>query len=321
MLSVGDLRNRIMALADETNRGNPELYRLFTTRFPVDADPVALGRRLESMISGDDHLVAEVHQPMQQVVRTHLRLFVERMPPSFDLRAASVGNLVLAGGYLNNERNIDSVIFLFSKLIEARGIVQPTADADVHLAAELADGQVVVGQHRLTATQGPVSESEIKRLYLVKALTQPEETEVAMTPQVQTRIDEASLIVYPMGSFFTSVIANLLPRGVGCSIAKARCPKVYVPNVGRDNEQGRLTVADRVRTILEYVRRDAGAHIPAEDILDLVLLDRETEHYGDLGDLDSLRSLGIVVAQLDLGADQSSRLCPHRLADTLISLG
>src|SRR5688572_20913617 len=30
MPSVGDLRNRLMALADETARGSPEIYRLFS---------------------------------------------------------------------------------------------------------------------------------------------------------------------------------------------------------------------------------------------------------------------------------------------------
>src|SRR3954447_20786544 len=37
MPAIGDLRNRIVALADESVRGNPQIYRLFTHRLPVDS--------------------------------------------------------------------------------------------------------------------------------------------------------------------------------------------------------------------------------------------------------------------------------------------
>ena len=45
---------------------------------------------------------------------------------------ASIGNLILAGGLLNNEGDIASVIFLFSQLVEVRGVVRPVSDADLH---------------------------------------------------------------------------------------------------------------------------------------------------------------------------------------------
>src|SRR3954466_10320020 len=34
MPAIGDLRNRIVALADESVRGNPQIYRLFAHRLP-----------------------------------------------------------------------------------------------------------------------------------------------------------------------------------------------------------------------------------------------------------------------------------------------
>ena len=87
---------------------------------------------------------------MRRVVRTHLRFFSDRMPRDFDLRGANIGNLILAGGYLANDRNIESVLYLFSKLVEVRGSVRPVCDANLHLRAELEDGSQTVGQHRLT---------------------------------------------------------------------------------------------------------------------------------------------------------------------------
>ena len=80
MPSVGDLRNRLMALADETARGNPQIYALFSHRFPHDDDPLELGRRLQRMVEGTDPLVEAVPGPLRQLVRTHLRRFAEKMP-------------------------------------------------------------------------------------------------------------------------------------------------------------------------------------------------------------------------------------------------
>src|SRR5690606_22712801 len=41
MLSIGDLRSRLVALADESVRGNPEIYRLFRHRLSPAGSPVA----------------------------------------------------------------------------------------------------------------------------------------------------------------------------------------------------------------------------------------------------------------------------------------
>ena len=53
MPAIGDLRNRIVALADESVRGNPQIYRLFTHRLAHDAPAAELARELESLVSGE----------------------------------------------------------------------------------------------------------------------------------------------------------------------------------------------------------------------------------------------------------------------------
>src|SRR5215831_2415080 len=57
MISVGDLRNRLLALADRNVRGHPEIYRLFAYRFEHTAKPEALQEQLDRMVRGDDPLV------------------------------------------------------------------------------------------------------------------------------------------------------------------------------------------------------------------------------------------------------------------------
>jgi CofD-related protein of GAK system len=318
MLSVGDLRNRLMALADESARGNPEIYALFSHRLALDADVPELGGQLERMVQGEHRLIAAVPEPMRQLVRTYLRLFAEKRPPSFDLRGASLGNLILAGGYLANDRDIDSVVHLFSRLVEVRGSVRPTTTAHAHLAADLRDGSTVVGQHRLTGKASPPLSSPIAKLFLVRDLVHAERCEVDAPASTLRAIEEAELICFPIGSFYSSVVANVLPRGVGRAIAAARCPKLYVPSLGRDPEQLGHQLGDCVRALRSCVEADGGDPMRA---LDLIAIDSGHGQYAHGLQLDPPANAAVQVIDCELAerADPA-RVSPARLAQLLVSL-
>ncbi len=324
MISVGDLRNRLMALADTRLLGHPEVYRLFDTRLPTDTSdaPCAeLQLRIAAMVDGSDPLVTAVPLPLRTLIRHHLGYFVEHMPAKFDLRGASIGNLILAGGYLNNRSDIDAVIFLFSKLVAVRGIVRPVVDSNLHLSAALADGTVVVGQHHITSREVPLA-APIRELRLTETIEAPEQrVHVEIDERTAELIADAELICFPVGSFWTSVIACLLPRGAGRAVARVECPKVYVPNCGVDPEELGLAPHDQVRLLLEQLRRDAGEDTPTERLLHLVLVDSERGEYGGGLDIDRIEALGVEVVDTPLISDESAPLIePRRLVELLLSL-
>ena len=327
MLAVGDLRNRLMALADQSVRGNPAITRLFATRYPKNggaAQPGLLAQRLENMVRGRDDLVRAVPDPMRKIIRNHLGYFAEHMPDDFDLRGASLGNLVLTGGYLNNNRHIDPVIFLFSKLAEVRGVVRPVVTNHLHLAAELKDGSILVGQHLLTGREAAPIQSPIRRLFLCQNHGKAgcgQEAEVSIRDKVQSLIHSAELICYPMGSFYTSLIANLLPGGVGEAVAATDCPKVYVPNTANDPEQLGMSVADCVGKLLAYLRKSSFGDHPADRLLNLVLVDSAGGGYPGGLDLEAIRALGVQVVDLPLVSEASQPYVDEeRLSEALLSL-
>jgi len=319
MPSVGDLRNRLMALADETVRGNPAVYELFSHRLSQE-DGADAARQLDRMVAGSHELVVEIPSPLRQIVRTHLRIMRDEMPENLDLCGANIGNLILAGGFLFNNRDLESVILLFSQLVEVRGIAHPTCDADLHLAAELADGTCLVGQHRLTGKENRPIESPVVELSLVRSLDAPERAEVTLPERSAALIGSADLICYPMGSFYSSLIANLLPKGVGNEIRRTDVPKVYIPNTGFDPEQVGMTVADAVEALVRYVRTDAGAEMPVEEIIDLVLVDTARGHYATPLDPEKIERLGVQVVDLELVRDPAAGVDPELLCDVLVSL-
>lgn len=320
MPAIGDLRNRIVALADESVRGNPQIYRLFCYRLPP-ATTGALRSELEALVAGEHPLVADIVEPMRRIVQTHLSFFVDRMPSDFDLRGANIGNLLLAGGFLSHSRDLESVLFLFSKLLEVRGVVRPIVDGDLHLCADLADDSRVVGQHRLTGKEVEPIRCAVRRLSLVQSLKDPTPASISIGAKVQQHIEDADLICYPMGSFYTSVLANLLPRGVGRAITLAGCPRVYIPNTGDDPEQRGMSVADSVEALLRQVRADAGDDVPLSRVVNLVLLDRAPRHSVMHVDRVRLERMGVQVIELELVTESSHPyIDPQRLTETLLSL-
>ncbi len=320
MLAVGDLRNRLLALADHTVHGQPQIFDLFAYRLPLDAERDDLHRTLEGMARGNDPLVAAIHEPMRQIIRNHLRFFIQEMPDAFDLRGANIGNLILTGGYLNQNRRIDPVVFLFSKLVEVRGVVRPVATSDLHLCAQLKDGQVLVGQHLLTRRGEGAISSPVQRVFLTRKIREPEPVTLKIRGKTHELIQSAEAICYPMGSFYSSLIASLLPIGIGDAIADMCVPKVYIPNGGVDVEQYGMTLSNSVKTLIRYLRSGCSRRVATGDLLQFVLLDARNGSY-EARELDMIQELGVEVVDVPMMTDDSAPYWDaHRLIEVLVSL-
>ncbi len=313
MPSIGDLRSRLTALADENITGNPEIYKLFTCRFPASGKAGDLLARLELMIRGKEPLVAAIPNPMRRLIRNQLGFFREAMPDDFDLRGASTGNLILAGGYLNNHKHLDPIIFLFSKLVNVLGTVRAIVNNDLHLAARLDDGSCVVGQHRLTGKETTPLASPVRELLLSGHPDKYVPAAAEMRKKNRRLIQQAELICYPPGSFYTSLVANLLPRGVGSAIAGTDCPKIYIPNLGHDPEQIGMSVESSVLTLLDYLQADKGV---TGKLLDYVLIDSKRGDYLQPLPGNALRKSGIEIIDTALVSKQSA---PYYDKELLVS--
>ena len=320
MLAVGDLRNRLMALADRTVDGNPQVYDLFAYRLPGEPGSGELAERLRAMREGRDALVQAVPKPLREIICAHLGFFLEAMRGTdFDLRGANIGNLILAGGFFRAGRRIEPVLELFSGLVKARGVVWPVSTENLTLVAELADGTRLAGQHLLTGKEsGPIREP-VSRVYLAKSQCETDEVTAEAGPRVRELIAKAQLICYPMGSFYSSVVANVLVRGVGDAIAGASCPKVFVPNPAGDPEQLGMGLGESVGGLLGYLRASCVTG-PVDTLLDAVLLDRQYPYQEPLG-LEEIERLGARRIEADLGYNRATAsFDPGTLARALVAL-
>jgi len=321
MPSVGDLRNRLMSLSGENISGHPEVYRLFTHRLPTDRQNGELIDDLNSMVTGTNPMVESIPDPMRNLICNQLKHFQRSMPNSFDLRGASIGNLVLAGGYLHNNRELEQITFLFTKLVGAKGIVRTTVSDDLHLVADLEDGSQIFGQHRLTGKEVAHISSPIKNVTLSHENKQLDPAHREISKKNRKFIDQAELICFPPGSFYSSLIANLLPTGVSNAICNNQAPKVFVPCLGHDPEQLGLSTSKSIEVLLHYLKLETGMDCPNSKLLNYVLMDSSNGSYASAVSQSHMDDLGIKLIDTTLITKQSTPYYdPDLLVGTLLSL-
>ncbi|MGD8347257.1 MAG: GAK system CofD-like protein [Lysobacterales bacterium] len=308
MPAVGDLRNRLVALADPSISGRPEIFRLLVHRLDTTACNADLREQLRDLCSGRHRLMFGIPRQDAEVICRLMSHLEAELPTDFDLRGASVGNLLIAGDYLENGRQLEPALTRFSRLIGTRGTVVPIVQDNLHLVAELEDGTLLVGQHRITGKETRPITSPIRRMWLTSDTNCPDPASSRIQTSVEKLIVEADLICFPMGSFYTSLVANLLPSGVGKAVANAKCRKVYIPNLGHDPESLGLSLFEASRRLLSALEDDAGLPNTTGRLLNDVLVDSTSGHYPGTLSVDRFRQLGVQIIDAPLVTSQSAPL-------------
>lgn len=169
------------------------------------------------------------------------RLFQYRFPGRRSgLGGHSFGNLFLAA-LTHITGDFPEAVRLSSNVLATRGRIFPSTAKNVTLRATLENGRTVIGETKISR-----SPRRIRRVELVPATARP-------LPDVIRAIHEADLILFGPGSLYTSMIPNLLVRGVAGAIAKSGATRVYIANLmTQPGETTGYSVADHVRAIDEH---------------------------------------------------------------------
>ena len=168
------------------------------------------------------------------------KLFQHRFRKGSGLEGHSFGNLFLAA-LTAITGDFGEAVRLSSEILLTRGHIYPATMSSVELEALFEDGTRVVGETKITASSG-----KIKELVLVPADVEP-------LPETLEAIANADLITIGPGSLFTSLIPNLLVRGIPEAIVESSAVKVFVCNLmTQANESLSLTVADHIRALNQH---------------------------------------------------------------------
>jgi uncharacterized cofD-like protein len=170
-------------------------------------------------------------------------LFQYRFRGETALDGHSFGNLFLAA-LTGVTGDFAEAVRLSSEILATRGRIYPATTSDVELEGIMDDGSHVRGETSITN-----SKRRVARLELVPPNAEP-------LPETLEAIRHADLITLGPGSLFTSLIPNILVRGMAEAIAASSAVKAYVCNLmTQANESLGLTAADHIRAIYAHSGR------------------------------------------------------------------
>ena len=221
------------------------------------------------------------------------KVFQHRFLQGGSLQGHNLGNLLLVA---MTEITGDFILAIreVSKVLAVRGKVLPATLEPVILGGIMADGNQVIGE---TAIRDyPAS---IKEIYLIP--------ECGPLPETLQAINEADAIIIGPGSLYTSIIPNLLVKGVIEAIADSRAPKFYISNImTEEGETDNFTAADHLRVMQKHT----GKQIIDYAVVNSGKLDEERlKRYIEekavpvRSSLDEITKMGINIIERDLVSD------------------
>lgn len=171
------------------------------------------------------------------------RLFRYRFTSSGGLEGHSFGNLFLAALTALTGDFAEAVKHA-SEILATRGHILPATSSNVELEAVMDDGSHVFGETNITA-----SEKRIVDLHMVPPDPPP-------LPQTLQAIAAADIITIGPGSLFTSLIPNVLVRGIPGAVAASPAVKVFVCNLMTEaNESLGMTASQHIDAIYKHARQ------------------------------------------------------------------
>lgn len=164
-----------------------------------------------------------------------------RFKTTSDLDGHALGNLILIA-LLNITGSLKEAIKHLAVLLDIKNTVLPlTEDSNITLMAEMMDNSIVSGEAEITKV-----DKKIKRLFYKE--------EPKILEEVKTAIKEADLVIFSMGSLYTSLLPHLISKEVISCLDATAASLMYLCNiVTQPGETDGFAVSDHVKLINNYL--------------------------------------------------------------------
>ena len=192
-----------------------------------------------------------------------------------EISGHSLGNLMLAAMY-DISGDFATAVSELSKILNVKGTVIPSTNVSPKLAARMIDDSIIIGESYI-----PKVKKEIKEMYLIP-------TNIAATPAAIDAIMDSDIIVLGPGSLFTSIIPNLLPKGIAKALSESNGIKVYVANLlEQPGETMGMSAYDHLLAIEKHIEAS---------VIDYVILN-ERDVYSQMASTYKKRGVQIIKSE------------------------
>lgn len=156
-----------------------------------------------------------------------------------DVLGHNLGNLILVALTQSCGSFVESIETL-SKVLNVKGDIVPSTSQVITLYAMMEDGTIVKGE-----TNIPKYHNRIKEVYYT--------SEVHASEKAVKAIMEADLIIYGIGSVYTSILPNIIIPEISTALKKSKGKKVYFCNaMTQPGETSNYQVEDHAKALLDH---------------------------------------------------------------------
>lgn len=156
----------------------------------------------------------------------------------------SFGNLFL-GALQKTTGSFASAVKEASRLLNIKGEVIPVTLSSVRLYAKLKDGKVIKGETNIDIPKAK-TRAGIEKVWL--------KPPAKLNSDAKQAIRKADVIIIGPGDLYTSLIPNLLTKGLPEEIRRSRAKKIYIGNLmTKFGETDNFAAVDFVREIEKYL--------------------------------------------------------------------
>lgn len=176
------------------------------------------------------------------------QLFIYRFGKGTTFAGMTFGNLFMAAlaDILGSQYE---AIKKTGRVLRISGQVIPVTFDDVDLVAKYEDGEIIKGEHNID--EPPAKHDGKKRV--VDLWCQPE---AKASPEALKAIKEADLIILGPGDLYTSVLANLVVKGIAPAIKRSRTKLVFIVNLmTKLGQTFAFKASDHINQVKKYVNR------------------------------------------------------------------
>lgn len=215
-----------------------------------------------------------------------------RFKTSSDLDGHAVGNLILTA-MLDITGSLKESIASLSKILDVRHTVLPISeDSDLTLMGLDENGNIIEGEEEITQ-----ADAKIEKIFY--------KNEPKVLPEVVEAVNQADLIIFSMGSLYTSILPNIICKEVKKALDKTKAPIMYLCNiVTQPGETDDFTVGDHVKLLNRYLDKKKVNVVIAnnEKIEEEMAKKYESEEQKDpvLIDYEELEKIGVELIEEDL---------------------
>ncbi|MBQ9987225.1 MAG: uridine diphosphate-N-acetylglucosamine-binding protein YvcK [Erysipelotrichales bacterium] len=165
-----------------------------------------------------------------------------------DVGGHNLGNLILTA-LTQITGNFNEAIASICKVLNVRGEIIPATNEIVTLYALMDDGVVVRGEHNI-----PEYHHYIKKVFY--------DHDVKANARAIEVIQDADIIIFGIGSLYTSIMPNLIIEELRQAICHSKAKKIYVCNaMSQSGETENFSVEQHIDALHQHLGQKSITHV------------------------------------------------------------